>query len=346
MDATGAAQGGGSGGNAAKGSQATAAGNSAASAKLRKRTKTGCLTCRRRRIKCGEERPICNNCTKSKRSCEGYAQRLNWKQSGPDWGGLSDDAGPLQYGNGLIGGRSMDHYRPVPPPINTGGFMPMRMQQGQPYGYTDNGEPIFSPPHTGGPYMHNMHGMPMTSPQFPPAWTPMTPQYGQPMYGQPPMSAISPHSFPPNFSPAFQQPSSATIPSTTPATTHAPDAPQFRQQSYSTEASLPSATIPPQYSAPGFAGSSASHIPLQANLVDDPALWDQNAGSVPQQQIVSDASWIQAAASNAESSSPNFSSELPLRMSMNVPNLHFQHHLISSHQVRQLHLLPNTLARA
>ncbi|KAI9704726.1 MAG: hypothetical protein M1836_006506 [Candelina mexicana] len=45
----------------------------------RKRTKTGCLTCRKRRIKCGEERPICNNCIKSKRSCEGYNQRVIFK---------------------------------------------------------------------------------------------------------------------------------------------------------------------------------------------------------------------------------------------------------------------------
>ncbi|KAH8424638.1 putative C6 finger domain protein [Aspergillus melleus] len=42
----------------------------------KKRTKTGCLTCRQRRIKCGEEKPICNNCVKSKRECKGYAQRL------------------------------------------------------------------------------------------------------------------------------------------------------------------------------------------------------------------------------------------------------------------------------
>jgi len=42
----------------------------------RKRTKTGCLTCRRRRIKCGEERPICSNCVKSKRQCEGYNRRV------------------------------------------------------------------------------------------------------------------------------------------------------------------------------------------------------------------------------------------------------------------------------
>ncbi|KAL5047214.1 hypothetical protein BDW71DRAFT_180509 [Aspergillus fruticulosus] len=45
----------------------------------RKRTKTGCLTCRQRRIKCGEEKPVCKNCTKSKRECKGYAQRLIFK---------------------------------------------------------------------------------------------------------------------------------------------------------------------------------------------------------------------------------------------------------------------------
>lgn len=63
--------------------------------KARKRTKTGCLSksshatgrglsnvqiaCRKRRIKCGEERPTCANCIKSKRGCEGYAPRLTFK---------------------------------------------------------------------------------------------------------------------------------------------------------------------------------------------------------------------------------------------------------------------------
>lgn len=67
----------------------------------RRRTKTGCLSeshsltdlmivnqetrakcsiaCRRRRIKCGEERPTCANCIKSKRQCEGYNQRVVFK---------------------------------------------------------------------------------------------------------------------------------------------------------------------------------------------------------------------------------------------------------------------------
>lgn len=45
----------------------------------RRRTKSGCLTCRRRRIKCGEERPVCANCTKSKRHCEGYNIKVVFK---------------------------------------------------------------------------------------------------------------------------------------------------------------------------------------------------------------------------------------------------------------------------
>ncbi|KAK1717386.1 uncharacterized protein BDZ83DRAFT_29443 [Colletotrichum acutatum] len=39
---------------------------------IKRRTKTGCLTCRKRRIKCDEAHPSCNNCKKSKRECLGY----------------------------------------------------------------------------------------------------------------------------------------------------------------------------------------------------------------------------------------------------------------------------------
>ena len=77
----------------------------ALNAKLsRKRTKTGCLTCRRRRIKCGEERPVCKNCIKSKRHCEGYAQRVVFKPPQFDYdyrptangAHITFQAGPLQ----------------------------------------------------------------------------------------------------------------------------------------------------------------------------------------------------------------------------------------------------------
>ncbi|KAL1836406.1 hypothetical protein VTJ49DRAFT_5172 [Mycothermus thermophilus] len=58
----------------------------------RKRTKTGCLTCRKRRIKCDEGKPTCSNCIKSKRECEGYSRRLKFTDplcafnSGPLYG--------------------------------------------------------------------------------------------------------------------------------------------------------------------------------------------------------------------------------------------------------------------
>ncbi|KAJ5554947.1 hypothetical protein N7461_003417 [Penicillium sp. DV-2018c] len=56
--------------------EASTAPSSGTRKNTKKRTKTGCLTCRKRRIKCGEEKPICTNCVKSKRVCEGYAQRV------------------------------------------------------------------------------------------------------------------------------------------------------------------------------------------------------------------------------------------------------------------------------
>lgn len=37
------------------------------------------IACRKRRIKCDEGRPTCNNCIKSKRACEGYNQRVIFK---------------------------------------------------------------------------------------------------------------------------------------------------------------------------------------------------------------------------------------------------------------------------
>ncbi|KAK0118200.1 hypothetical protein ONS95_012504 [Cadophora gregata] len=80
-------------------------------AKGRKRTKTGCLTCRKRRIKCGEERPTCSNCTKSKRQCEGYNQRVVFKDP-------------------------MNGYRPPVPPFSHSSYQ--NTSYGQPSGRRDS----------------------------------------------------------------------------------------------------------------------------------------------------------------------------------------------------------------
>ena len=76
----------------------------ASNTKTRKRTKTGCLTCRRRRIKCGEERPVCANCTKSKRQCEGYNQRVIFKPPMGNWPDHSGVVSTLQYHNSSLPG--------------------------------------------------------------------------------------------------------------------------------------------------------------------------------------------------------------------------------------------------
>ncbi|OAA59555.1 c6 zinc finger domain containing protein [Niveomyces insectorum RCEF 264] len=68
-------------------------------ATAKKRTKTGCLTCRRRRIKCDEGKPRCNNCIKSKRQCDGYNQRVIFKDPmGPF---RPSHLGPIVYQNTL-----------------------------------------------------------------------------------------------------------------------------------------------------------------------------------------------------------------------------------------------------
>jgi hypothetical protein len=53
----------------------------------KKRTKTGCQTCRNRRIKCDETKPACNNCTRGKRVCEGNIP-TNDPENEYNWGCL------------------------------------------------------------------------------------------------------------------------------------------------------------------------------------------------------------------------------------------------------------------
>ncbi|OAA77930.1 OefC protein [Akanthomyces lecanii RCEF 1005] len=43
------------------------------------RSKTGCITCRRRKKKCDEGKPACMNCEKNSVVCEGYIEKQIWK---------------------------------------------------------------------------------------------------------------------------------------------------------------------------------------------------------------------------------------------------------------------------
>ncbi|KAJ8105358.1 hypothetical protein OPT61_g10228 [Boeremia exigua] len=84
---------------------------STAASKMRKRTKTGCLTCRKRRIKCGEERPTCANCIKSKRQCEGYNQRVIFKPPIGDWPNHPGVVSTIQYHTSMLPGTRNPQYR-------------------------------------------------------------------------------------------------------------------------------------------------------------------------------------------------------------------------------------------
>ncbi|KAH9876829.1 hypothetical protein IAQ61_002190 [Plenodomus lingam] len=90
--------------------------------KMRKRTKTGCLTCRKRRIKCGEERPTCGNCIKSRRQCEGYNQRVVFKPPIGDWPNHPGVVSTIQYHTSSLPGSGNQQHRapeqPVPPQEN------------------------------------------------------------------------------------------------------------------------------------------------------------------------------------------------------------------------------------
>ncbi|KAF6824762.1 C6 zinc finger domain protein [Colletotrichum musicola] len=41
------------------------------------KSRSGCITCKRRRVRCDEGKPSCLNCAKSKRTCEGYVQKAS-----------------------------------------------------------------------------------------------------------------------------------------------------------------------------------------------------------------------------------------------------------------------------
>ncbi|KAJ4378229.1 hypothetical protein N0V86_005929 [Didymella sp. IMI 355093] len=46
------------------------------------RTKTGCGTCRKRKKKCDEAKPKCNNCLRGNFECAGYANKIPWSKEG------------------------------------------------------------------------------------------------------------------------------------------------------------------------------------------------------------------------------------------------------------------------
>ena len=103
------------------------------------------IACRKRRIKCGEERPTCANCIKSKRSCEGYAPRLTFKDPlgafRPGWGikGHGAHFPGYPHPNGAIG-----QYARQPMPPGTQSQLPIIAPRPLP---SDVTREVYSPQH-------------------------------------------------------------------------------------------------------------------------------------------------------------------------------------------------------
>lgn len=84
-------------------SMATSSRTPTGSRKKKTRTFSGCWTCRSRRIKCDERRPVCDRCSRARIACQGYGVRLNWTNA-PSSGGTSTDGRPTVSSNDKYAG--------------------------------------------------------------------------------------------------------------------------------------------------------------------------------------------------------------------------------------------------
>ncbi|KAL7950675.1 hypothetical protein V8C42DRAFT_340287 [Trichoderma barbatum] len=83
---------------------------------IKRRTKTGCLTCRKRRIKCDETHPTCNNCRKSKRECLGYDPIFRQQAGTPTGGSVQPASNNLSQPTEPSGIASVQSGSTVGPP--------------------------------------------------------------------------------------------------------------------------------------------------------------------------------------------------------------------------------------
>jgi hypothetical protein len=76
--------------------------------KVRTRTFHGCLTCRSRKVKCDQTRPLCNNCQRLNLECQGYGLQLHWQQP---WNpSIEKDLSPLGDTSGVRNKRSRTEF--------------------------------------------------------------------------------------------------------------------------------------------------------------------------------------------------------------------------------------------
>ncbi|TVY73366.1 putative maltose O-acetyltransferase [Lachnellula suecica] len=107
------------------------------------RTKTGCMTCRRRKKKCDETKPECNNCLRGGFVCSGYQQRGQWPKTDQKQAPIAlqskneyENSGYAQ--SSPYNSQHLSHPRREPLPGYRGQGLRVDPQHGRPIGMADD----------------------------------------------------------------------------------------------------------------------------------------------------------------------------------------------------------------
>ncbi|KAI5951751.1 hypothetical protein KGF54_004826 [Candida jiufengensis] len=78
--------------------------------KSRTKSRNGCLTCKKKRLKCDETKPTCLNCNKKNIECGGYATNFKWKSFNDDKPRINDKSlqKHLELASFSVTGRSIE----------------------------------------------------------------------------------------------------------------------------------------------------------------------------------------------------------------------------------------------
>ncbi|KAG7909224.1 hypothetical protein KL906_002718 [Ogataea polymorpha] len=83
----------------------------------RHKSRNGCITCKKKRLKCGEEKPACANCIRRKIVCGGYQTRFKWKgftQTAPFESMSRNSRKSSESSDGLPDTKPVDEPAPAP----------------------------------------------------------------------------------------------------------------------------------------------------------------------------------------------------------------------------------------
>ncbi|KAL5612974.1 hypothetical protein BROUX41_003948 [Berkeleyomyces rouxiae] len=116
----------------------------------------GCETCRRRRVKCDNMRPICRKCVSTGRNCEGYERQMIFITATPEDGGRCSSHPPRSTSKKVLkgdsasiksqGSRNSQEGNTPSPPISASSSYSMSQQLPVSTAPSSNGSPVIQMP--------------------------------------------------------------------------------------------------------------------------------------------------------------------------------------------------------